>query len=147
MRADPGLVATVSRWRHEAFLHDLGFTYEAAVGQLEDLIADPSPQEAALVAEVDGTPAGVCLLVRDEIDPRHRVTPWLASLYVDEALRGRGIGAALVGATETAARDRGVARLYLYASTAEPFYAALGWTIEDRFDWGGEPFVLMARDL
>ena len=38
-------------------------------------------------------------------------------------------------------------RIYLYTTDAEGYYEALGWQVVDRFDWDGEPFVLMCRDL
>jgi GNAT superfamily N-acetyltransferase len=103
--------------------------------------------ETALLAEVDGRPAGICLFVREEIDPKHDLTPWLAALYVAPKFRKRSVGSALVRAIEQHARDVSCAQLHLYTITAEPFYARLGWSVRERFDWHGEKFVLMAREL
>jgi GNAT superfamily N-acetyltransferase len=87
------------------------------------------------------------MLVDAEIEPRHDCSPWLASLFVAPAWRGQGVGRALVGAVEAHAAAHGIARLHLYTDAAEPFYAACGWTVLDRFMEDGTACVLMGRDL
>jgi GNAT superfamily N-acetyltransferase len=87
------------------------------------------------------------LFVREEIDPKHDLTPWLAALYVAPDYRNRGIASALVRAIEQHAQDVGCQELYLYTVTAEPLYTKLGWTGRDRFESSGEQFVLMSRKL
>ena len=55
----------------------------------------------------------------------------LVGLVVDEALRGRGIGAALVTAAEAWARERGLARLRVRSNVTREathsFYRRLGY--------------------
>ena len=51
----------------------------------------------------------------------------LRSLVVPEAMRGRGVGRKLVMAAEALAKERGVRALYLLTTTAETFFAALGY--------------------
>lgn len=51
----------------------------------------------------------------------------LRSVAVDEAHRGTGLGKRLVEAIEEQARKEGVRDLYLLTTTAEPFFAALGY--------------------
>ena len=148
LRLEPhsALLEIVVRWRHEAFLRDMGFTYEQSLRQLEDLLRKRD-EEAAFLAELEGRPAGTCLYVRREIDPPHDLTPWLAGLYVDPAFRRRAVGRALVAAVEAHGRSLGCPRLHLYTTLAEDYYAPLGWQVQERFSWKGEPFVLMHRDL
>jgi len=147
-RLEPGSpeATLAARWRYDAFFADGGDSYEASRDALFAFL-DNQGYEIALLAECDGTPAGMCLFVRDEIDPMHEVTPWLAALYVAPEFRGRAIGSALVRAIEDHARKTGAATLHLYTLEAEPFYARLGWITRDRFAWHGEPMVLMVRDL
>ncbi|MFT3941695.1 GNAT family N-acetyltransferase [Rhodopseudomonas sp.] len=109
-------------------------------------MADPSDQ-VALMAMQDDEPAGTALLVRSEIAPVHDVTPWLAGLYVAPAHRRHGVGAALVGAIEDQARQRGHRRLFLYTTDAADYYQRMGWSIVDRTRWNGADTVLMAIDL
>jgi len=50
----------------------------------------------------------------------------LRSLAVAPAWQGRGLGAALLAHAERAARQRGIAALYLLTTTAEAFFARRG---------------------
>lgn len=146
MEIDSPAFETVARWRHEAFLAEDGIAYEESRASLRALL-EHQGYEVALLAEVGGEPAGICLFVRQEIDSKHDLTPWLASLYVAPAFRNRSIGQVLVRAIEAHARDVGCGQLYLYTVGAELFYARLGWIVRDRFDWHGTPMVLMGRAL
>lgn len=70
----------------------------------------------------------VSLLAED--DPRlPGYSPWLASLYVLPAWRGRGYGAALVQRAVQEAARIGVPRLYLFTAGQQNFYARLGWRL------------------
>lgn len=51
----------------------------------------------------------------------------LRSLVVDPAARGTGLGQDLVAAAEEHARRRGVRTIYLLTTTAEEFFARLGY--------------------
>lgn len=146
LEADEPAFEIVARWRYDAFYANDGGTFEESCDALRAWMRTLG-YETALLAEVDGRPAGSCLFVREEIDPKHDLTPWLAALYVAPEFRKRGIAGALVRAIERHARDVGCAQLYLYTITAEPLYAKLGWITRERFDWHGEKFVLMARNL
>ena len=139
-------IRVCAEWRHRAFLAEDGFSIVDAQHQLEELVSRQG-FEAAFVAEAGGVPAGTCLFVEEEIDPRHDVSPWLAGLYVAPEFRNRSIGCQLVEAVEAHAREAGCTRIYLYASDAEAYYAAIRWQVVERFDWDGDPFVLMRRDL
>lgn len=63
---------------------------------------------------------------------------WLSmdALWVDDALRGQGIGAALVRAAEDAARRRGCtrARLDTFDFQARAFYERLGYRVYAQLD-------------
>ena len=146
LEADEPAFDIIARWRYDAFFAQDGITFEESRDALRAWM-DGLGYETALLAEVDGQPAGSCLFVREEIDPKHDLTPWLAALYVAPEFRNRGIASALVGAIEQHARSVGCGELYLYTITAESLYAKLRWTVRDRFDSNGEKFVLMARTL
>ena len=139
-------VATCARWRVEAFAGVLGPTFEDERRSLEAFVADQT-QQVALFATRGGVPAGTCLLVPNEIDPKHAVSPWLAGLYVTPEHRRFGVGRTLVRAIEEHARTRGHVRLHLYTDDAGAYYERLGWRTVDRVDWKGYPTALMVRDL
>ncbi|ESX94164.1 MULTISPECIES: GNAT family N-acetyltransferase [unclassified Mesorhizobium] len=139
-------VEAIARLRLAAFFAGTGRTLpEDAAGLRELFVGDG--MEAAFVARDQGLPIGSCLLVRDEIDPAHDLTPWLAGLIVDQDHRGRGIGTALVRAVEAHAASAGVGKLYLYTWQARRFYEALGWVEVQTFAQDGGPMALMSRAL
>ena len=53
----------------------------------------------------------------------------IRSLYVDESMRRRGIGAALVAAARKAAHTRGARHLYLFSTAAGAFFERHGFTM------------------
>ena len=136
----------IARWRVAEFSSVLGGDVEAERATLAAFIA-AGGNSVAVLAHCDGAPAGTCLLAPREIDPLHDVTPWLAGLYVLPAYRRLGVGFALVRAIETAARERGHARLYLYTDASEPYYSKRGWRTLERVDWKGFDAAFMVRDL
>src|SRR5919108_4434384 len=106
LEADEPAFDIVARWRYDAFFAEDGITFEESRDALRAWM-DGLGYEIALLAELDGRPAGSCLFVREEIDPKHDLTPWLAALYVAPEFRKQGIASALVHAIEQHARDVG----------------------------------------
>jgi GNAT superfamily N-acetyltransferase len=146
LEADEPAFDIVARWRYDVFFAEDGGAFEESRDALRAWMGGLG-YETALLAEVDGQPAGSCLFVREEINPKHDLTLWLAVLYVAPEFGKQGSASALVRATEQHARSVGCGERYLYAINAEPLYAKLGWSVRDRFEWHGERFVLMARAL
>ncbi len=136
-----------AQWRYEAFLKSYGYSLYDSAAQLTKLATQPDEYETALIALVDGHLAGVCLLVLQEFEPLHDVSPWLASLYVAPEFRKRGVARRLVAAIEDQARSHGVARLHLYTGDAEKFYVKCGWSLAEQGIAGSEPYAFMIRNL
>ncbi len=137
-------IPSMAALRHATFFGGGKRTLDEDEAGLAELLAGDG-FEAALVAEVDGLPAGTCLFVREEIDALHDVSPWLAGLVVAEGFRGLGLAGGLVRGVEQHAATVGCGRLYLYTDAAEPFYAKRGWQVDDRLTVDGEDLVLMSR--
>ncbi len=136
-----------AQWRYDAFLKSYGYSLLESGAQLTRLATQPDEYETALIALVDGRLAGICLLVLQEFEALHDVSPWLASLYVAPEFRKRGVARKLVGAIEDQAREHGVARLHLYTGDAENFYLKCGWSLAEQGVADGEPYAFMIRDL
>jgi amino-acid N-acetyltransferase len=96
----------------------------ATLLQMADLSTEditPETLEHFLVAHLEKALVGcVGLEVLEEVG-------LLRSVAVDEAHRGTGLGKELVAAMEEHAKDAGVRELYLLTTTAEDFFAALGY--------------------
>jgi len=75
------------------------------------------------------------------------LTPWLASLYVGEPYRNRGVATALVRHVVHEAGRSGFPQLYLYTPDREPFFLALGWKTMIKEDYNGVPVTIMDLDL
>ncbi|MFC5460824.1 GNAT family N-acetyltransferase [Massilia niabensis] len=85
----------------------------------------------ALVAEHEGKVAGI--IVVNLIAPLHVADRWalVSALATNEAIRGAGIGAALLGEAERFAREQGCSRIELSSSEsrtrAHAFYVQNGF--------------------
>ncbi|MFF4397731.1 GNAT family N-acetyltransferase [Streptomyces sp. NPDC001480] len=67
---------------------------------------------------------------------------WLADVYVDPSVRGKGVGTAMVGAIREHLRPYGLRRLLLATSTAHGVYEKVGFRPLDRPDqWMVHSFV------
>ena len=101
--------------------------------------------EIRLVAELDGELVGIVALVLAGSE--------LRACYVVPAAARSGVGSALVVEIEQVARHHGLTHLELLSSlTAEPFYRALGYEVEDRVEHtlgsgGRMPAVKMRKTL
>jgi amino-acid N-acetyltransferase len=69
----------------------------------------------------------------------------LRSIVIPTDRRGHGLGRALVATLEQQARDLGVRRLHLLATTAAPFFRALGYADADR--GAAPPAVASSREF
>jgi len=146
LEPDAPEIPLCASWRVEAFGDVLENGVPAEENSLRKFIAGGGDQ-VALVARRNNALAGMCLLVRSEIEPCHPLSPWLAGLYVTPEHRRFGVGRRLVAAIEDEARARGKHRLYLYTDDAIPYYERLGWRAVERVDWKGFPTALMMREL
>jgi GNAT superfamily N-acetyltransferase len=90
--------------------------------------------EAMLIAELDGRPAGCAFLVTLVDYFNDRPHAHLSVLAVDKSAEGRGVGSALLGACEQWARNRGSDRLTLSALVTNTRARAL----YERKGFGGE---------
>jgi N-acetylglutamate synthase-like GNAT family acetyltransferase len=87
--------------------------------------------DRVVVAELDGTVAGLAHLQVSPAIEYDCPAAKLAALVVDESRRGQGVGRALVEAMELEARSRGCELLYLTTSErrddAHAFYERMGF--------------------
>ena len=114
-RAEPHEAETVARLLVEFRNHN-GHDWpsdNAMLAVVERLIEQPDVEYLLACADDDSPPVAVCQL-------RYRLSVWTAApdcwledLFVEEAARGRGCGAALVEAALARARERGCRRVEL----------------------------------
>jgi GNAT superfamily N-acetyltransferase len=140
------LIPTVAKWAHEEFWSHAGRTLEET-----RVLFTPVPRETWLprtfVLLEGETPAGMASAVAHDLESRPQWTPWLASVVVDRAARGRGHSRRLVRFIEGFARENGVETLWLYTWSAEGLYAKLGWRPVERLEQNGREVTVMNRSL
>jgi GNAT superfamily N-acetyltransferase len=119
MTISPFTAAEADRW-HELF-RAYNLFYGAHAAQLPETvyattwnrILDPGTAPYGLAArDGDGRPVGLAHYLYHTSTWSTRETCYLEDLYVDDAVRGRGYGRALITAVAAAARDHGAAGLY-----------------------------------
>jgi GNAT superfamily N-acetyltransferase len=91
--------------------------------------------DGCFVAELDGTPVGTTTTTR------FGSVAWVALVLVDVAVRGRGIGTALVSHTVRTLEDRGMTTMRLDATPlGRPVYEKLGFSADyELARYGGVP--------
>lgn len=104
--------------RHEAAITgDRRTDLEAAVFCVDDMVNDAGDGGAIRIAEWNGTVAGLLVFAVQEVEPyveaRLRRVGVVQDLVVSEALRGKGIGQALLEDAERLTRAAGLPRLKL----------------------------------
>ncbi|GHC31518.1 GNAT family N-acetyltransferase [Aidingimonas halophila] len=138
-------VATLAEWAHGEWGHlhpERSLDTAIAVFRTECGSGGVPTVFAALHADV---PIGMASLVADDMSDRRDLTPWLASVYVLPAWRGRGIASQLVRRVEEEACAHGHGKFYLYTPDQQALYRRLGWhALEDR-EYRGERVTIMYR--
>jgi predicted N-acetyltransferase YhbS len=138
-------VPAVAAWLHGQWWGAAGWTLPDTGAWLRAATGPAAP--VTFVAEEDGMPLGTAALDTDDLPSRPDLSPWLASVYVAPAARGRGIAGALVRHVEATAHALGHRRLWLFTSDAARFYAARGWQEVGKEECRGDPVTLMSRAL
>jgi len=112
----------------------------AAVKATEDDLrrhgAGPHPKFAALIAELDGRPAGFALYFNNYSTWTGRPGLYLEDLFVEEWARGHGLGRRLMARVARIAEETGCGRLDLWVlhwNKTRNFYHRLG--INHMSDW------------
>ena len=140
-------IPLIAGWFHREWGH---YYPELTISDIEErlrgrLNIDKIP--LALVAIENGVLIGTVSLKISDMDTRKQYTPWLASMYVREDKRKRGIGKNMVAAVEKKAIELGIEMLYLYTPDAENFYAKLGWQRFEYTEYRGANVCVMKKKL
>jgi predicted N-acetyltransferase YhbS len=114
-------------WRHK------GKPLKSIRDGLENFLDPAIRIPFAMVAEQDGMICGNALVIDNDLSVRPNLSPWLAALWVDEAMRRKGVAATLLQEAIRRSAALGVGQLYLNARPQlRDFYSRLGWQpIED----------------
>ncbi len=151
LHAAGDLPAALAARQFAAWGRSTGYDTEAGYAGFLTAAATTAPDAlpAVLVARRAGAVVGSVNLLVSEMTIRPALSPWLAQLFVFEASRRQGVGAALIDAACARAAALGFRRLHLYTSGTLPtWYAGRGWRpIEAGVDYLSKSRTIMAIDL
>lgn len=137
-----GTLAALHLAEWHALLPD--WTHARAFAELASHAEGPAIPTTVVALGDDDALLGSCSLLQNDHDDIRDYAPWLASLYVLEAYRGRGVGRALARRIVAEAAALGVATLYLYTVDAQRYYEALGWAVCARYAFGAVQVDVMS---
>jgi predicted N-acetyltransferase YhbS len=141
------LARTLARWHADEW-SDLvpSWSYETLLAELAaHTRRDTIP--LTLVALEGAELLGSASLLVDDLPGWEHLTPWLASVFVAPAARGRGVGTRLVTEAAGTAQRLGVERLHLFTAGQADFYRRLGWRDLARTRLGDHPVEVLSLDL
>lgn len=139
----PEALPTIAKWQHAEWGNlRPNDTVEKRMERLRGW-ANPDRLPLTVVALENNDVLGSASLIEHDMETRMELTPWLAGVFVGEAYRRRGIGAALVRRIVAEAKRLKVPLLYLYTVHSEKFYAALGWRTHERTSYRQHDIVIM----
>jgi GNAT superfamily N-acetyltransferase len=141
----PHLLPVCTRWNYDEWGRDDGETLETISDAFACMVRD-TRGEHVLVALVDERPAGISLLIDDDLDSHAHLKPWVAGVYVEPEFRGKGVATALVSAAESCARRDGHRQAWLYTGLPG-LYARMGWSTREILTGKRAGMALMAKVL
>ena len=144
----PEFIDTVAQWQWQEWGH--GDPLEAWTAGLGSRTNRECVPMTFLAIDGSGLPIGSVTLIGHDMPDRpdlQHLTPWIAGMFVISSERGKGVGTMLMRHAATEAGRIGVRRLFLYTSTARPFYERLGWTLLREDVYEGGPVAIMALGI
>jgi predicted N-acetyltransferase YhbS len=90
---------------------------------------------------------GSAALVKNDMDAKPDLSPWLAAVYVKGGFRRQGIATELIARCEEEAIRSKANAWYLYTEFASSLYERLGWHHIERCDYKGTTVDIMAKRI
>jgi N-acetylglutamate synthase-like GNAT family acetyltransferase len=90
---------------------------------------------------------GTASLVKCDMDTHKHLTPWLASVYVAEEKRRKGIGTKIVKRMIQECKDLNINKLYLFTFDMMNFYKRLGWKTIEKIKYFNQYVEVMSLDI
>lgn len=103
--------------------------------------------EAPFVVLSDGAIIGFCTFLQTDYYPENRYSPWISSIFVEEAHRGKRISQRMIEAVIEYARTQGFSTVYI-PSDMTGFYEKYGFVkIDELQNYGGDTDNIFAKNI
>lgn len=147
LKDKPQHLLPLAQWHHAewSYLNPDRSLDERVKEMQEDLQGKAIP--TTFVAEDKGELLGSACILAEDMSSHPELSPWLASVYVADKHRKKGIGSVLVKRVMQHAQDNGIKRLYLYTPDQAQLYARLGWQVFSEERYNGTPVTIMSIDF
>lgn len=121
-------VPLIATWLHSEFI--INKTNECTKRELINSLNNRPNNEIpmTLICLLDNRCIGTISIFLNDLKELHKLTPWLAALYVDKDFIAQGVGKLLIDRVEKESQKLGYNRLYLRTEEAHMYYEKLGWT-------------------
>ena len=141
----PAHLALVAAWQQAEFGYlNPSITLEQREARLRESLQDAGPPLTMVAVSDDGVPVGAASLLSRTITHPH-LAPWLSTVVVPPACRGRGIASALSLRIASEAGRLGFPTIYLFTPHNASLYRRIGWETIEVAELNGKPVTIMAR--
>lgn len=86
---------------------------------------------------------GSAAIVPNDMKTKPELSPWLASVFIAQEYRNKGIGTKLVLHVMQQAKENAIKTLYLFTPDKAAFYKKLGWVIISKEQYHGHEVTIM----
>lgn len=140
------LIAEIANW----YFSEWSTPIEKTIKRLSNQPNDDTKVQA--IATLNGkliATGGLCnnVNIYHEHPELKQFKPWIALLYTKTEYRNKGAGQKLLEFIEQSAKEMNLNRIYLYTSTAEPFYKRNGWTEMKRVEYKNHETLVMGKNI
>ena len=141
----PQHLARVAAWQQTGFGYlNPSITLEQREARLRAALHGTGLPLTLVAVSDDGDPVGAATLLPRTITHPH-LTPWLSTVVVPPACRGRGIASALSLRIVAEAARLGFPTIYLFTPRNASLYRRIGFATIDVAELNGIPVAIMAR--
>ena len=139
----PDLIPTLARWHYDEWQGLIPeWSYAEALRELATHTERAAVPTTIVALEGDELIGSASLLVEDLPEWKH-LTPWVASVFVVPAWRGKRVGSRIVEHAVAEARQLGIPTVYLLTEGQAEFYRRLGWAEVEVSPARGHPITIM----
>lgn len=142
----PEYVCTLARWHHKEWAHlNPSSTLDSRIEKMQAYLNNQLIPTTWIAHSNELL--GSAAIVKYDMATHTHLTPWLASVYVDDKYRKQGIGSKLVSKVMFEARKQGIKKLYLFTPDQQGFYSRLGWELLEQTTYMETPVSIMMTEL